>query len=460
MMKTTIKSVILTVAILFGAAGAAKAYSEGGVTYMTNADLSTAYVSGVTQNGNLTVVPSFTEAGYTYKVISIGNGSSAISVGAGVTYFKLGCSYATNLERIASYAFNGTTPLYFITEIPAGCKIQDYAFQNCISLERVTYNGTYIGGYAFKGCTALNTFTADNCTSLNATAFGGCTALQTVSLRSMTRIGLHFADCTSLMEITLRDVTVIDDYAFRSLTNLQKFTIESGGSNTCTIGNHAFDGCTSLSSVRLSNKVTSLGNSAFDGCTSIKRMYGTDAITTIGSNAFYNCSSLAFFNGNAVTALSGPFYGCTELRYVYLPAYDDLTRDMFRAKTHTLIYVKGTSTFAADQYNFIKCNGSTYTCDDFRMSEGSKTVWYPFGSYVAFTASKVTYTRSLAKNGVYTVCLPYTPPARTGMKYYALAGVSGTKLTFAEVATPEANVGYDFFGYVSLKGLCVRIGRL
>ena len=58
----------------------------------------------------------------------------------------------------------------------------------------------------------------------------------------------------------------------------------------------------------------------------------------------------------------------------------------------------------------------------------------------------LTYTRELTKSGtddeMYTVCLPYEPPTGEGLKYYTLNAVSGTTLSFEEVASPEAYKPY------------------
>lgn len=74
----------------------------------------------------------------------------------------------------------------------------------------------------------------------------------------------------------------------------------------------------------------------------------------------------------------------------------------------------------------------------------------------AVTTADITYTRMLTAPAsgsgdisldgqaanLYTVCLPYTPPATTGLKYYTLTGASGDALVFVEAATAEANTPY------------------
>lgn len=56
-------------------------------------------------------------------------------------------------------------------------------------------------------------------------------------------------------------------------------------------------------------------------------------------------------------------------------------------------------------------------------------------------AKSFSYKRTLPAGQACTVCLPYAPPT-TGVKYYELASVEGTILTFTEVASPAAATPY------------------
>ena len=57
-----------------------------------------------------------------------------------------------------------------------------------------------------------------------------------------------------------------------------------------SVGNYAFQSCTSLTSVDIPN-ATSIGTHAFINCTSLTSVSFPNA-TSIGQNAFYNCSKL------------------------------------------------------------------------------------------------------------------------------------------------------------------------
>ena len=59
-----------------------------------------------------------------------------------------------------------------------------------------------------------------------------------------------------------------------------------------SIGNHAFYGCSGLTSVTIPNSVTSIGDDAFDECISLTSINIPNSVTKIGSYAFFNCNSL------------------------------------------------------------------------------------------------------------------------------------------------------------------------
>ncbi len=59
-----------------------------------------------------------------------------------------------------------------------------------------------------------------------------------------------------------------------------------------SIGDYAFDCCSSLTSVTIPDSVTHIGESAFDDCSSLASITIPNSVTSIGYYAFYGCSSL------------------------------------------------------------------------------------------------------------------------------------------------------------------------
>ena len=69
-------------------------------------------------------------------------------------------------------------------------------------------------------------------------------------------------------------------------------TYENVAYNVKTIGDNAFQGCSSLTSVIIPESITTIGNNAFYGCSSLISVILPENVTSIGSYCFRKCSSL------------------------------------------------------------------------------------------------------------------------------------------------------------------------
>lgn len=83
--------------------------------------------------------------------------------------------------------------------------------------------------------------------------------------------------------------------AFAHCFNITSVTISDG---VTSIGDGAFFSCKGLKSIIIPDSVMSIGDWAFGGCSSLNSITIPDSVTSIDSKAFYNCSSLTNVNFN------------------------------------------------------------------------------------------------------------------------------------------------------------------
>ena len=88
-----------------------------------------------------------------------------------------------------------------------------------------------------------------------------------------------------------------------------------------TIGEKAFDGCSSLTNVEMPNSMESMGYFVFRGCSSLISIKIPDGVTSIGESAFDGCSSLTSIEipDSVIDIVGGAFCYCSSLTSIELP---------------------------------------------------------------------------------------------------------------------------------------------
>ena len=97
---------------------------------------------------------------------------------------------------------------------------------------------------------------------------------------------------------------------------------ELSGHSVVSIGNSAFQYCSSLTSINIPEGVTSIGNSAFSYCRDLTSINVPEGVTSIGNYAFYTCDSLTSINipGGVTSIEDSTFSGCSRLANIEIPS--------------------------------------------------------------------------------------------------------------------------------------------
>ena len=219
-----------------------------------------------------------------------------------------------SVTSIGDCAFRYCTSLKSITIPNSVMEIGSSAFSGCSSLTSITIlnSVTEIGVYAFKGCTSLTSITIPNSvTNIGDSTFWGCSSLTAIY------VAVDNKNYTSVNGVLFnKDKTALICYPAGKTDKSYNIT-----NSVTSIGDYAFNGCSSLTSVTIPNSVTEIGGSAFVGCASLKSITIPNSVTSIGDMAFYKCSSLTSITiPDSVTSIgSSAFSDCSKLRSITIP---------------------------------------------------------------------------------------------------------------------------------------------
>lgn len=266
------------------------------------------------------------------------------------------------ITRIDNEGFKGKTDITKIV-LPDSCTVMwNNAFQNCTALETIGIPSTF---------TTFN----------SANMFDGCTALKTIYFTDETpEVGtVHLPEA----------ITEIKGLMFNGCANIEK-VIAPGA---VSIGDRAFQNCSSLTTVEISPSLATMTSSQnFRGCSALTTIYpagstpvvGTvmlpDSLTAIPSwGAFYQCTSIEHFIARGVTDVyNRVFYGCTSLVSVEF--------------SPNLAYLRTNNT-SSDQSPFYNCTS---------MTTFSPAVWGPItiGAGTFRNCTSLTTYLDLSNSGI------------------------------------------------------------
>ena len=210
--------------------------------------------------------------------------------------------------------------------------------------------------------------------------------------------------------------------------------IETG---VTTIGEGAFMGCISLTSVTIPNSVTTIGEGAFFAC-SLTSVTIPDSVTKIGNEAFYNCSSLTSVTiSNSVTTIGwSAFWGCSSLTSIDVASGNSnyLSKDgvLFNKNESNLIQYP-----AGNQR-------TEYTIPNSVTTIGNSA----FSGCSSLTSVTIPYSVTIIGNYAFNCCSRLTsvtiPNSVTTIRNFAFNGCSS--LTSITIPNSVTTIGKGAFG--------------
>lgn len=329
--------------------------------------------------GNIVIPEKVTYEGTVYKVTKISSSSfygckkmTSISIPPSVTTIESSFEDCKQLKEVhisdiaawtqIDFTFYRNNPLRYARHLYLDDKeVKDLILPSNISK---------VNAYAFLGCNSLvNLVIPNNVTELGQEAFRLCDNLKTVDMGEGLSIIDYWAfnDCVSLESVVISSKIRELDQTFINSSNIKEVIIP----NSVTRINYAFEGCTSLSSVKFGSGLKSLCHYAFKNCPLVS--------ITVDSNNMYldsrnNCNAVIDKNinqlllGSASTVIpndvisigESAFMGNVQLTSINIPnSVRTIGHDAFNGCKNLKKIVVGNGLKSVGKKTFCNCKELT-----------------------------------------------------------------------------------------------------
>ena len=213
--------------------------------------------------------------------------------------------------------------------------ITNWAFSNCINLESVTLGKSVktIGNYVFQYCRKLSDVyylgsLSDSNAIQVATQNESFTGAKWHYSNSSGTCGDNIAWVLDMGVLTISGTGEMQNYLGTGSPPWQYSWYTVKDVRICTgvtsIGNYAFNDCTSISNISIADSVTKIGYGAFEGCTSLANVTIGSGMINLGESLFYDCSSLVnitvHHDNSVYSSVNGVLYNKAQTALLCYPA--------------------------------------------------------------------------------------------------------------------------------------------
>ncbi len=393
----------------------------------------------------------------------------------------------TSITAIGQSAFSSCTELSAIDIPMSVTSIGSLAFSGCTGLSAINIPAsvTSIGSSAFSGCTGLMTINLQHCNAaLSDGIFSGCPNTVTIRLSSVTvnvSGSSRWGVCGNHAIYTLKDGTLsmygygpMSNYSLSSYTTGDKYdgyTTEyypntpwrsltvnrlEVHEGITSIGAHALQEKTGLTSVSLPNSLTIINDSAFEECTALPSIVIPAHVTAIGNNAFYGCRSIRSIcmEGDAPSISSNAFMSVIANVY-YCP--NDSWAESIQNYGGTLTWIKSNgvcgenTSWILDDITLLRLRGSGTVSEASWIEYADSVTTLIIASDIGGIEDNLLGTLSNLNKVIFEGDVP-------ALSVNAFSGVSATAYYPHEKSSWNAGAYLSYGGNLSWEAYCTHSG--
>ena len=210
----------------------------------------------------------------------------------------------------------------------AYAKESDFVIENGVLIEYQGSGGDVvipdgvisIGHGVFAYCGSLKSVTIpDSVTSIDSSAFADCNSLAHITIpNSVTNISGNAFSRTKWLEDRRKEnpLVIVNHILIDAQTASGEVVIPDG---VTSIGDSAFENCSSLTGVKIPDSVTRIEDLAFGFCVSLTSLVIPDNVNYIGGDAFLSSGLTDVTISNGLTKISNSAFQWTALKNVTIP---------------------------------------------------------------------------------------------------------------------------------------------